>query len=144
MLISLKQYKKDYKIYIWKIYIKAMKHHIDNIWGWNLEWQKKDFKKALVRFKTEIIILNNSKVDYVQYLELNKSIYINMIIIEPDYQSRGIGPRIIGKISSINPHLPIELRCFIVNAEALNFYLKNGFKIKNKENEFYILRKATN
>ena len=139
--LNFKPFKKSNETYIWKVYTKAMKPHIENIWGWDLEWQKNNFKNALAEFKTEIIEFENKKIGYVQYLISSKSLYINMLILEPHFQSQGIGARIINKIISVNPELPIELRCFRVNNEALNFYLNNGFEIVNQDNEFYTLTK---
>jgi len=141
MTIGLKPYKKDYKRYIFKVYTNAMKPHIESIWGWNLEWQKNNFKNALAEFKTEIIEFENKKIGYVQFLSSSKNLYINMLILEPSFQSQGIGTRIINKIISVNPELPIELRCFRINKKALNFYLNNGFEIVKQDNEFYTLTK---
>lgn len=142
MKLRLKPFKQDNQFFIWNIYVKAMKPHIENIWGWDLEWQQNDFAKALTKFNTDLIMLGETKVGYVQYLTLTKSIYINALMLNPNFQSQGIGVRIIEKMASKNPELPIELRCFCVNIEALNFYLKNGFEIVKQDSEFFILRKS--
>ena len=48
-----------------------------------------------------MIEFENKKIGYVQYLISSKSLYINMLILEPHFQSQGIGARIINKIISI-------------------------------------------
>ena len=114
-----------------------MKHHIDKIWGWDTEWQINNFNQNLDEFKTSIIFEDHNRIGYIQFNTSNDAVFINMIILEQDYQSKGIGMKILDLIQSAHRFLPIRLKCFKVNKPALDFYNRNGF-VEMKRDEVFI------
>lgn len=71
--------------------------------------------------------------------------YLSMIIVKESYQDKGIGQNIlIDCINRCNQNgmkkLKLEVNCN--NSKALNFYLKNEFKILEKNDESYYLQKS--
>lgn len=142
MKTTLTQYKNTHQDYIWKTYVNAMKPHIEKIWGWDLIWQKDDFAKTLDKYTTAIILLDKKQIGYAQYIQESEYLYINMIILQSDYQSQGIGAKLLKVIGSIESDLPIKLKCFRVNDAAYNFYLNNGFEVIKTDNEFFTLTNA--
>ena len=139
MKIELVSYDSTDHAFIWQTYIKAMKSHVEKIWCWDLDWQQADFAKSLKEYTTDIIELDKKQIGYVQYIRHQKHIYINMIILQPIYQSKGIGSQLLDIIGMVDTNLSIELKCFKVNNRAYNFYLYNGFKVIKTDNEFYTL-----
>jgi len=130
--------QKD-KNYLWKSYQKAMKSHIENIWGWNLTWQKNDFNKNLSHYKNYILCLSDNRIGYVQYKIENNECYINMLILEPEYQSKGLGSEILATILARKSISSIKLRCFKVNIKAYRFYINQGFDVIDEDDDFYLL-----
>jgi ribosomal protein S18 acetylase RimI-like enzyme len=61
--------------------------------------------------------------------------YIHLLFISPDLRGNLLGFKILKHAQEIalkhNIH-KLELRCPESNIQALNFYLKNGFKVKEK------------
>lgn len=61
----------------------------------------------------------------------NKTLYIDDLIIERDYRSKGIGKELLQSAVNYakeNKYGQIELTSYIPNQKAQDFYIKNGFK----------------
>jgi len=133
------EFDNDYREYVWLTYVTAMKPHIEKIWGWEDNWQKENYSNSLEIYSTYILVLEEQKLGYIQFKRDKDFIFLSMIVLEEKYQSIGYGPTVIDKIQALNPHLPLKLRCFKVNENAYNFYLKNGFSLVSSDNEFHTL-----
>jgi len=88
-------------------------------------------------------MLDNERAGYIQFECTSEFIFLSMIVLNKQYQSRGYGPRVLAKIQATKPELPIRLRCFKVNQLAYNFYIKNGFKVIEVDDEFYTLLRTS-
>lgn len=137
MDIKFEPYKKSDKSYLWDTYVKAMKPHIEKMWGWDLEWQKNDFEKNLIEYQTLILNVSSERIGYLQLKYDLEVTFISMIILEPQYQSKGFGPRILEMVQSFQPKMPLTLRCFQVNQPAYNFYVRCGFEVMDT-NDYFI------
>jgi len=84
-----------------------MKAHIEKIWGWDLTWQQKDFDKNLAIYTTCFLLSSKKTVGYIQYQVKERKCYVNMIIIEPPYQSKGLGVEVFNSLFSDNTLIPI-------------------------------------
>ena len=137
MNLHLQAFDLKNKEYLWQLYIKAMQHHIDNIWGWESDWQSENFEQNLAEYTTLLIKCANNRIGYIQYNINVDSIYINMIILEKNYQSNGFVKEVLDLIQSSHKNLPIALKCFRVNKSAYEFYIRNGF-VEKKRDEFFV------
>lgn len=126
--------------YIWKIYVKAMKPHITQIWGWDLDWQKNDFEKNLTKYETYILKADSKPMGYIQYKMNRDHTYINMIILNSEYQSKGYGEFIIKKILHQSHSHCLKLKCFRVNSSAFAFYKRLGFVVTQSDKDFISLK----
>lgn len=140
MKITLQPYRTADKSYIWSTYLAAMKAHISAMWGWDDKWQEEDFEKSLSMYSTYILATDHDRLGYIQISAEAESTYINMLILEPRYQSQGIGPVVLGKVRRHNSNQPLSLRCFQVNKHAYNFYLKEGFEVIDSDDKFIHMR----
>ncbi len=145
--------KKDLP-YLWKTYITALKQHIETIWGWDEKWQKSDFLKSLSDYQTSIVVCEGVAIGYVQFKLIqfkaiqfepiqfksnSEDLYINMIILEAGYQSKGIGAKLLASIQTEQARNTINLKCFKVNTAAYRFYLRNGFEVISEDEYSYLL-----
>ena len=125
--------------YIWNVYEEAMRAHIEKVWGWNGEWQRKNFKTQIEKCSTFLILYSGKRIGYIQLAQEKEYTFITMIALDPDYRSRNIGPIVIKEIEKQRQGIPIKLLCLKVNDSAYRFYLRNGFKVKNQDDIFYTL-----
>ena len=118
-----------------------MKNYIENIWGWNEEWQINDFNNSLKIYKTFLITLNSELAGYVQFKDSDTNVFINMLILESQYQGKGLGKKLLGLLMQDYSGRGIELKCFKINTRAYNFYLSNGFDVTDEDENCYFLSK---
>jgi len=77
------------------------------------------------RYLTFILMLDNERAGYIQFECTSEFIFLSMIVLNKQYQSRGYGPRVLAKIQATKPELPIRLR-FLHFAENLWFVKFDG------------------
>ncbi len=137
--ISLQSIGKEDTPYMWKVYTDSMKPHIEQIWGWDEKWQKSDFSQSLIKYDTSIITCEGAPVGYVQFKLNNEDVYINMLILEAEYQNKGIGADLLSIIHAKHTNKRMVLKCFKINHKAYQFYLKNNFELFDEDENFYLL-----
>ena len=128
---------------VWGMFVPAMKPHIEKIWGWQIEWQTNEFNGRFFELNTTFLIVDEKKVGYVQYSLNEDDTYLNMIILEPEFQGKELGAMVLDLIQDIQSGKPLRLRCFHVNERALSFYEKNGFRIVESEENFALFERNT-
>ncbi|MEM1124810.1 MAG: hypothetical protein AAGJ18_30510, partial [Bacteroidota bacterium] len=77
---------------------KLLKPYIEQIWGWD-EKQQIEFNKG--KFNHELIQIlkyGTAEIGYLELKEQNGAIIIQNILINDNYQSRGIGKEVILKV----------------------------------------------
>lgn len=136
MNIQFQPYKEGDKSYLWNTYVRAMKPHIEKMWGWDTAWQENDFEQRLVEYQTSILKVFSERIGYLQVKYNVEDTFISMIILEPPHQSRGLGPKILEKVQSTQPDKPLTLRCFQVNQSAFKFYVRSGFEVSDRDDYF--------
>ncbi|TQV84932.1 GNAT family N-acetyltransferase [Aliikangiella coralliicola] len=124
---------------VWNIYVDAMQHHIEKIWGWDIGWQTREFKENFFKLNTSFILFEGIEAGYIQYQESADEIYVNMIVLKPEHRSSGLGMPTLNLLQSNHPGKILRLRCFKINEGALRFYQKNSFRIIKEEDKFYLL-----
>lgn len=115
---------------LFEIHREVFRSHIEQIWGWNEEWQKANFAKELASSTTTVIWINYLIVGYLQVRDEGKRIYIQNIALLPDFQSKGIGTRLIKELQAAAAvrGVPVELGVFRTNESARRFYERLGFE----------------
>lgn len=140
MVIELKPTAQHDEIYIWQIFQQAMRDLIEKVWGWDEQWQIRNFKEQWQKSDTSLILYHDRRVGYVQTEPGSEYTFINMLVLEAGYRSRGLGPKIIGAVERKAHGLPIKLKCLIANEAAYRFYLRNGFQLTEQDDVFYTLQ----
>lgn len=141
MNVEFHPYQEADKDYLWRVYVEAMKAHIQKMWGWDTAWQEENFEKSLIDYDTSTLQLSTKRIGYLQAKYNQESTFISMIILEPLYQSKGLGPVILDKIQCIQPDKPLTLRCFQVNKSAYEFYIRSGFEVFETDDNFISMRR---
>lgn len=131
--------EKD-KPFFWLKYCETMQHHIEKIWGWDENWQTKDFESRWHQCNNKLIKIDELTVGYVQTQQLDEELYITMLIVLPQFRSQGIGQCLLKHISEAKNQNTIGLRVFRTNLNALKFYQNCGFNLVKNEGDFYYLQ----
>ncbi|MDN5872584.1 MAG: GNAT family N-acetyltransferase [Nitrococcus sp.] len=115
---------------LYEIHRAVFRSHIEQIWGWNEEWQRSNFATELASSSALVILIDARIAGYVQFRNEGNRIYVQNIALLPDVQSKGIGTRLIKELQAKATvrGVPLELDVFRTNTSARRFYERLGFE----------------
>lgn len=115
---------------LFEIHRTVFRSHIEQIWDWDERWQRSNFATELASSTTSAIRIDALIVGYVQFRDEGNRIYVQNIALLPDFQSKGIGTRLIKELQAqaAARGVPLELGVFRSNAPARRFYERLGFE----------------
>lgn len=128
------------KAFFWQLYCTSMRSHIEQIWGWDEQWQDTDFRVRWLNCDNLLVYYDSDPIGYFQTQSLDDEYYIMMLIIQPEYRSKGIGQQLLQHIKNVSKFKSLGLRVFKTNVDACRFYQREGFIEVAEEEHFYYLR----
>ncbi len=110
-----------------------MGQFVAEIWGWNQAWQRSDFNQHFDPENITLVLVGNELVGYCQVEDQGKVLFIRMLLLIPEYQSKGIGSYLISAVieSARAQSKDVSLQVFKVNKRARRFYEHHGFRVTN-------------
>jgi ribosomal protein S18 acetylase RimI-like enzyme len=111
---------------------------IEKTWGWDEAFQFNEFNKHLSPDKFEIIYIADSNIGGYCLFEKDDHLWLEMLLIHPDYQHKGIGKSIMKEIQkqSATKNKPLKLSVIKTNPVRL-FYEKLDFGVYDVDKAFY-------
>jgi ribosomal protein S18 acetylase RimI-like enzyme len=130
--------KTDLEYLVW-LRNETMNIHLNNS-GIPVD-EKSHLKRIKHKFENaKLIYLNKNKVGLLKILENKETIEIIQIQIEPKYQRKGIGEKVIRSIIEDNSKLKKKISLSVLKQNnARNLYERLGFKIKLENEHSYIM-----
>lgn len=130
---------------LFKLYRMAMQVHISKIWGWNEAWQRSDFSEHFDPEQIMVAVIDNTLAGYSQIENQNEHLFLRMLAVHPAHQQQGIGKELLISLlsSATEQSKKIELQVFKINTEAIKFYKKHGFIVKNETPASYVMQLKT-
>jgi len=127
------------KNFIYNVKKASIMDYVQKIWGWDEEYQIRDFESDFILENFKIITVEGVDIGFVQTTEEPLNINIIEIHIIPEYQGYGIGSSIINHIleEASKKRKTVRIGCFIDNSRAKKLYQKLGFKVVNITNTHY-------
>ena len=132
--------KKDIDRNLLKLYIEAFNMHYEKRRDIFAKKKEETLKEELANMlnneEEKVFVIENDK-EIIGYISIKinnkttKSIWIDELMIDKDYQNKGYGKSLINKVyqyAEENNCKRIELNCWSFNENAKNFYHKQGFK----------------
>lgn len=108
---------------LFEIHRVVFRPHIEQLWGWDERWQRRNFAAELASSTTSAIRIDALIVGYVQFRDEGSRIYVQNIALLPDFQRRGIGTSVVKELQAkaAARDVPLELGVFRTNAPARRF-----------------------
>lgn len=124
---------------LFDIHRAVFSSHIEQIWGWDEDWQKDNFKREAESAETSVVIIDGVIIGYVQICDNENGLYLQNIAILPEYQRKGVGTRLIQRFQAlaVAKEAPLQLSVFRTNTSALRFYERLGFEKAGDTNTHY-------
>jgi len=91
-----------------EMFVSAMKPDIVKIWDWKIEWQTNEFNGLFFELNAAFLIVDEKKVGYVQYSLNEDDTYLNMVILEPEFQGKSLGTMVLSLVQGLQPIKPLR------------------------------------
>ncbi len=138
---QLKAGKSSDRGWLYNLYKKTMRSCIEATWGWDEKFQSSGFNGNLKATDWKIISINGVDVGGFVLVERYDHLWLEMILIKPEYQHKGIGRKVVSYIQSIAESKSLPLRLSVIrNNPVKPFYLKLGFSQYAEDVAFYKLQ----
>ena len=141
---TLKKGKESDKEWLYSLYCKTMRTCIEKTWGWDEKFQYEGFSNNLSPEHFEIVVLHGKSIGGFCLKEKIDHLWLEMILIDPLYQGKGLGKALLQSIirTSLSKGIPLKLSVIKANP-VKQFYEKLGFEQYDENDSFYMLRHRT-
>ena len=127
---------------IYGLKAESVRPYVEKIWGWDEDYQKKDFDKKFLNIQQFNVIEVASKfAGFTQYSFEYPYFEVANIHLLPEYRGYGIGSDILRYLQKvcIAQDRKIRIGCFKENHRAKSLYQKLGFMQTGETDTHYIL-----
>ena len=127
---------------IYALKSESIRPYVEKIWGWDEDYQKKDFDGDFSNMEQfNVIEIDGKFVGFVQYYFEYPYFEVVEIHLLPEYRGKGIGTDILRYLQKvcIAQDRKIRIGCFKENHRAKDLYQKLGFMQMEKTDAHYIL-----
>jgi ribosomal protein S18 acetylase RimI-like enzyme len=120
----------------------ALGPYIELTWGWDEEFQRRFHRDDYDPAGTQIVVESGRDVGWLLVDEDPAEFQLREIYVGPDYQGRGIGSLLIGRLLSqaALQSKPVKLQVLKVNLRARRLYEGLGFRVIEESDKHYIMR----
>ena len=143
MSITFRQIKiKDFE-FLWQLHNAALKKYITATWGWNEDWQRRDFERNFNPDEGEIVVIDGKDAGFLRISEKETEIALISVRLLPEFQNRGVGTKLIKEVlvEARAKNKPARLQVLKINP-AQNLYKKLGFKVFGETATHFLMRVA--
>lgn len=116
------------------MHVELFREHIEEIWGWDDEWQIANFRKEWDEVFTEVIHAGDDLLGYIQTRLEPDHLYVLNLALYARHQNKGVGTTVMNilKKRAMTLGLPVRLSVFKTNQRVIAFYERLGFRVYEK------------
>lgn len=116
--------------FLYALHVATMKAYVDQTWGWDEAFQSSRFRETFDPADTRIITLDGRDIGMLAIEDEEAQVFLALIEIDPEHQSRGIGTAIIGQVitEAALAGKPVFLHVLRTNP-AKGLYERLGFAV---------------
>jgi ribosomal protein S18 acetylase RimI-like enzyme len=139
MNVSLRPATESDYAYLWWLHGATMRTYVDAIWGWDEAVQRRLFDDRFDPARLEIIESAGEAVGVISVEQQREFISLSAIEVAPDFQSKGIGTRLIRDMQDEAERQCVPLRLRVLQGNpARRLYERLGFA-ETEETETHIM-----
>lgn len=114
---------------LFEIHKSVFRNYIEQIWGWDEDWQRYNFKEECAASVTSVIEVDGWIAGYLQVRYEDNRILLQNIALASGFQGKDIGTRLVKGLQqeATLQNKPVELGVFRSNSGAIRFYRRLGF-----------------
>lgn len=138
MQIFLRSIKTEDYEFLWRLHNAALKIYVEKTWGWNEDFQRKNFKENFNVENGQIVVVEGEDAGYFWTIEKENEILLASIRFLPEFQNRKIGTELIKRLIE-NSRKPVKLQVLKANP-ARRLYEKLGFVIAGETETHFLMK----
>ena len=124
--------------FLWELNVATMRDYVERTWGWDEQWQRRDFEEKFNSREADVVTVNGTDVGYLRVEDREDCLFIASIQIASDFQNQGIGTRLVRDIIDKSDK-PVTLQVLKVNPAALRLYERLGFTVAADRGTYFDL-----
>jgi len=127
--LAIRAAKDEDKEWCWQLHRSTLYSVVDQIWGWDEDWQRRHFDKEWPSREAQIVSFEGQRVGLFEALHRPHEIRLALIEVDVSMQGRGIGSALLQHLQARAQQrgLPLALEVFKVNRGAQRLYKRHGF-----------------
>lgn len=124
--------------WLFQLYRHTLHSAIDRTWGWDEWFQQQEFENKLPAEQFHICLYQGQRVAAWMVRDKPKFLWLEMLLVEPEWQNQGIGRWIVKQLQSDAHKLQKSIKLSIIKANPVKgFYVKMGFELYHSDEHFY-------
>jgi ribosomal protein S18 acetylase RimI-like enzyme len=132
----------DYE-YLWRLHVRTMRGYVEHTFGpWDEGWQRQYFAQHVRPSDVDIVEIDGKRAGVLVVTRSPTEYYVNAIAIEPRWQNRGIGSKLLTSIveEANAAGVSVGLRVMKVNP-ARRLYERLGFRVVDETPTHFAMRR---
>jgi ribosomal protein S18 acetylase RimI-like enzyme len=119
-----------------------MRRIIEQTWGWDEAWQRRDFDRRFEEYHASVIECDHRPVGGLLVESRPDSIHIQELQVMPEYQGRGLGTAVVQQVLADAARRAIAVTLSVVpaNPRAKQLYERLGFTVTEFDAPFFRMR----
>ena len=117
--------------FLWELHQEAYKHYVEELWGWNEEFQWKHFERRMASadLVKHVVYTTEERAGYLELSSKQDLVHIDNILIASSHQSKGLGSWMLETVmdDAQDRQKDVALQVFHINPRAIEFYRRLGF-----------------
>jgi ribosomal protein S18 acetylase RimI-like enzyme len=132
------------RVFLYSLYCSTMRDVVERTWGWDEEWQERDFRRRVAACETWIVEVGGKAVGGLMLDFAPRIINIVELQILPEHQGRGIGSYVLGAVidRASKQRAAVTLSVVRANIRAKRLYDRIGFQVDRIDGPFVRMRYA--
>jgi ribosomal protein S18 acetylase RimI-like enzyme len=121
--------------FLYDLHCSTMRAVIEETWGWDDEWQTRDFERRFTGYEVWVIEVDDERCGGLMIEATPESFVIHEIQVTPQFQRRGIGTMIIRSVltRAAQREAVVALSVVPANPGARRLYERLGFEVTHEE-----------
>jgi ribosomal protein S18 acetylase RimI-like enzyme len=119
-----------------------MRQVIERTWGWDEEWQRRDFDRRFRTYTASVIELKGEAIGGLLLHATAVAVDIVELQILPAHQGNGIGTSVVERVidDAVRQGLAVTLSVVPANSRAKRLYERIGFRVTGVDEPFLRMR----
>ena len=117
---------------------EAMREYIEQIRGWDEDYEERRFRRNFQPDKTRVILSDDSVIGFLGVREEDDALYVAQVYLVPEHRGRGIGTALMREV--LAEGRPVVLKVTKMNTGARRLYERLGFRVEREEKDAFRMR----